>query len=281
MCVPISHRDSRDVSYEPDIVASFFDELGEGEWTRFDELRMGPANLDVHLHYLRRFVRPGDRVLDAGAGPGRFTIELARIGADVVVVDVSSGQLELNREKVAAAGLEERIQDRVVADITDLSLFADAQFDAAVCFGGPLSYVVDRADTAIDELLRVTRPGGHVLVSVMSLLGAAAHYVDVLLELVARDGAARTEEILRTGFLPQAPGYGHLPMRLFRWRELHELLSSRGEVVAGAAAGLLRPAAQPETAELRDILVRAELDLGAEPAAIDAGEHMLAVVRKP
>jgi hypothetical protein len=115
----------------------------------------------------------------------------------------------------------------------------------------------------------------------MSLVGAISHYTDVMLELVARDGAAKMEEIVRTGFLPAEPDYGHLPMRLFRWRELHELLSRHGEVVAGAAAGLLRPSERPTTPELRELLVRLELDLGAEPAAIDGGEHMLAVLRKP
>ena len=242
---------------------------------------MGAANFGVHAHYLRRFVRPGDRVLDIGAGPGRFTIELARLGAEVVVADVSPGQLELNREKVAAAGLEERVRERVVADVTDLSAFADQSFDGVVCYGGPLSYVAERADEAVTELARVVRSGGHVLVSAMSLVGAFAHYTDVVLELAARDGTEKLEEVVRTGFLPQEPDYGHLPMRLYRWGELHALLSRHGEVVAAAATGLLRPTEPPATPELAEFLVRVELELGAEAGAIDASEHMLAVLRKP
>jgi ubiquinone/menaquinone biosynthesis C-methylase UbiE len=269
------------VTYDPERAAAFYDDYGEQEWTRFDQIRMGPANLEVHRHYLRRFVRAGDHVLDVGAGPGRFTIELARLGALVVVADLSPGQLELNREKVAAAGVEASVVDRVVADVADLSAFADGQFDAVVCYGGPLSYVVDRADHAATELVRVVRSGGHVLVSAMSLVGAFSHYTDIVLELAARDGPAKLEEVARTGFLPEEPDYGHLPMRLFRWRELHELFSRHGEVVAGAAAGLLRPSEQLATPELGEFLARLELDLGAEAAAIDGGEHMLAVVRKP
>jgi SAM-dependent methyltransferase len=268
------------VSYDPQRTAAFYDAYGEEEWTRFDQPRMGLANFDVHASYLRRFVRPRDLVLDVGAGPGRFTIELAGIGAEIVVADVSPGQLELNREKVTAAGAEESVRDRVVADVTDLSAFPDDRFDAVVCYGGPLSYVVDSADVAAAELVRVVKPGGHALVSAMSLVGAVSHYTDLLVELVARDGADKMETIVRTGFLPEEPDYGHLPMRLFRWRELHELLSRHGEVVAGAAAGLLRLPEQPATPELRELLVRIELDLGAEPAAIDGGEHLLAVVRK-
>ena len=268
------------MSYDPERAASFYDEYGEREWTRFEDGRATRASLEVHLHYLRRFIHSGDRVLDAGAGPGRFTIELARLGAEVVVADLSPRQLALNRERVAAAGLEQQVRDWLVADIVDLSRFADASFDAAVCFGGPLSYVVERADEAAAELVRVTRPGGHVLVSVMSLVGAVTHYLEIVLELARRDGARVTDEIVRTGFLPGDGDYGHLGMRLYRWRQLEELLSPHGEVVAGAAAGLLKTDV-PDEPELRDLLVRLELELGAERGAIDGGEHMLAVLSKP
>jgi ubiquinone/menaquinone biosynthesis C-methylase UbiE len=269
------------MTYDPERAGAYYDEYGEQEWTRFEQARMGAANFGVHAHFLSRFVRPGDRVLDAGAGPGRFTIELARLGAEVVVADLSAGQLELNRQKTAEAGAEGSVVDRVIADVTDLSAFDDGQFDAAVCYGGPLSYVVDHADRAVAELVRVVRRGGHVLVSVMSLVGAFAHDTDGVLELAARDGTETLEEIVRTGFLPEAPDYGHLPLRLYRWPELRELLSRHGEVVAGAAAGLLQPTEQPATPELRDLLLRLELELGAGPAAIDGGEHLVGVLRKP
>jgi SAM-dependent methyltransferase len=267
-------------SYDPDRAAAFFDEYGEREWTRFEAGPNSRTSLEVHLHYLRRFIQPRDRVLDVGAGPGRFTIELAEIGAVVVVADISPGQLELNRKRVAAAGKEEQVANRVIADITDLAGFRAGEFDAVVCYGGPLSYVVDRAEGAVAELVRVTRPGGHVLVSVMSLVGAVWQYLDILLELAARDGVEPWDEIIRTGFLPEKDGYGHLPMHLYRWQELQDLLAPHGEVVAASAAGLLKTT-EPDDPELRNLLTRLELDLAAEPGAIAGGEHMLAVLRKP
>jgi hypothetical protein len=130
------------------------------------------------------------------------------------------------------------------------------------------------------ELVRVTRRDGYVLVSVMSLIGAITHYLDIVLDLVRRDGSEPMEEIVRTGFLPEKPDYGHLDMHLFRWRELEQLLSAHGEIVAAAAAGLLKPTAAVEP-ELQPLVTQLELDLGAESGAIDAGEHMLAVLRKP
>jgi SAM-dependent methyltransferase len=268
------------LDWDPERAAAFYDDYGESEWTRFEDGRTPAPSLDVHLEHLRRFVRAGDRVLDIGAGPGRFTIELARLGANITVADLSPGQLELNRERVAAAGLEERIFERSVADVLDLSRWEDASFDAAVCFGGPLSYVLDRVDEGLAELARVTKPGGHVLVSVMSLVGTVVHYLPILLDLVRRDGAQKNEEIVRTGLLPEDEGYGHLAMKLFRWSELEALLAPHGTIVAAAAAGLL-PTAEAEEPEVREFLSRVELELAGEPGAISCGQHMLAVVHRP
>lgn len=266
--------------YEREHAAAFFDEYGEREWTRFEDGRTPPQSIAVHLAQLRRFVKEGDRVLDVGAGPGRFTIELARLGADVVVADISPRQLELNRERLEEAGLEHRVHDRVLADVTDLSRFDDASFDAVLCFGGPLSYVVDRAEDGVAELLRVTRPEGHVLLSVMSLIGTVVHFAEALVDLARRDGPELSDEIVRSGLLPQGEGYGHLPMKLYRSSELELLLGRHGTIVAATAAGLL-PALFPEEPELRELIERIELELASEPGALSCGQHLLAVVRKP
>ena len=266
------------MTYDAARIAAFFDAYGEQEWTRFEDGRTPSTSLEVHREYLRRFVRAGDCVLDVGAGPGRFTLELARLGADVVVADLSPGQLELNRGRLVDAGLEDRIVDRVVADVTELTGFDDDSFDAVICFGGPVSYAHERSEDAVSELVRVTRRDGHVLLSVMSLIGTFTRYLDLVIDLIRRDGPGVLEQTLRDGLLPEGEGYGHLRMRMFRWSELQELLSRHGTVIAASAAGLL--AAEPPEPELRELLARVELELAAEPGAISGGEHILAVLRK-
>jgi SAM-dependent methyltransferase len=156
--------------YDPRRTAEYFDDYGDNEWKRFESGRTPEAGLDIHVRFLERFVRAGDRVLDAGAGPGRFTLELVRLGADAVALDVSAVQLELLRQRLPDV-------ETIVGDVTDLSRFADRSFDVTVCYGGPLSYVLDRADDALAELVRVTRSGGYVLVSVMSTIGAQTHFI--------------------------------------------------------------------------------------------------------
>ncbi len=251
-------------------------ERAEREWRRFEDGPTPFTSATTHTHYLRRFVRPGDRVLDAGCGPGRFAIELARIGARVVLADVSPVFLELSREKLAEAGVEDAVEDRVLADVADLAQFADGSFDAAVCYGGPISYVLDRGPKAVAELVRVTRPGGHLLLSVMCLVGPTVVYEDAVLDIAREHGIGEVERIVSSGLLREGAG-GHADLRMYRWRELRELLEPHGEIVAASATGMFH--ARPDEPELRALLERLELDLGAEEGALESGQHILAVVR--
>ena len=258
-------------AWDPARTAQYFDEYGEQEWTRFEDGRTPAPSLITHTRMLEGYVRPGDRVLDAGAGPGRFTVELLRLGAHVTALDISPGQLELLRARVPDV-------DAQVGDITDLSAFSDDAFDLTVCFGGPLSYVLDRAGLAVSELARVTRPGGHVLVSVMGLAGAVVHFAPIIVELARRDGPARSLEVARTGFLPEGEGYGHLAMRMYLWEELEALLAAHGEVVDGAAAGVL-PHLAVEEPEIRSLLEEFEQRLAYDPGSRSCGEHIIGVLR--
>ncbi|HZD86441.1 MAG TPA: class I SAM-dependent methyltransferase [Gaiellaceae bacterium] len=259
--------------WDPGRTAEYYDTFGENEWTRFEKGVTPPAGLDVHVRFLERFVRAGDRVLDAGSGPGRFSLELVRLGAEVVALDISPGQLGQLRARLPEI-------ETHVGDVTDLSRFAEGSFDVTVCYGGPLSYVLDRAEDALAELVRVTRPGGHVLVSVMSTIGTIVHYLAILFDLARRDGVEQQVEIVRTGFLPEAPDYGHLAMHLYRWSELETLLSRHGDVVAAAAAGLL-PDLRPEEPELQELVRRLEAELCEEPGALSCGQHIVAALRLP
>ncbi|HLY85634.1 MAG TPA: class I SAM-dependent methyltransferase [Gaiellaceae bacterium] len=257
--------------WNPSRAAEYFDGYGEREWERFENGTTPGASMTTHTRILEGYVRPGDRVLDAGAGPGRFTLELLRLGAHVTALDISPAQLELLRARVPDV-------EAMLGDITDLSRFPDDSFDVTVCFGGPLSYVLDRADNAVAELARVTKRGGHVLVSVMGFAGAVIHYASIIVDLARRDGTAKSHEIARTGFLPEGEGYGHLSMRMYLWDELEALLAPHGEVVAGAAAGVL-PHLEVEEPEIRALLAEFEERLAYDSGSRSCGEHIIAVLR--
>ncbi len=99
-------------------------------------------------------LRPGERVLDLGAGTGVSTEELSRSGAVAVGADLSLGML--------AAGRRSRPQVPLLAGDALALPFADATFDA-VTISFALRNVVD-PDAALREMARVTRPGGRLVV---------------------------------------------------------------------------------------------------------------------
>jgi SAM-dependent methyltransferase len=268
--------------YDAAHTRTFYDEYAALEWDRHDETWAARASVVVHRALLAELVRPGDLVLDAGAGPGRFTIELARLGARVHVGDLSPVQLRLNAERVAAAGYEDAVVARTELDICDLSVFADDQFDVVVCFGGPISYVMDRADDALAELCRVTRPGGHVLVSVMSRLGALRRFLPQALDEGRAFGPEHSDGILHHGDLARATNRGH-ECHLYRWSRLSALLARHGEIVQASSANFLT-AQHDETLdaasddEIEQVL-RWEVEVCREPGALDGGTHILAALR--
>lgn len=58
--------------FEREAIARVFDGYADAEWSRHETSPFARVSFHVHRHYLGRFVRPGDRVLEVGAGPGRF-----------------------------------------------------------------------------------------------------------------------------------------------------------------------------------------------------------------
>ncbi|MCW2814395.1 MAG: demethylmenaquinone methyltransferase [Nocardioides sp.] len=100
-------------------------------------------------------LQPGERVLDLAAGTATSSAALARTGADVVGCDFSLGMLRVGQQ-ASHEGVE-----LVAGDALRLP-FRDASFDAVtISFG--LRNTADR-DLALRELLRVTRPGGRLVV---------------------------------------------------------------------------------------------------------------------
>jgi SAM-dependent methyltransferase len=113
-------------------------------------------------------LRPGERVLDMGCGAGRHAFEMYKRGADVIAFDQDADELATVREWFAAMRDAGEVPAGAEADVKEgdaLSLpFADGEFDRVVA-AEVLEHIP--ADIqAIQELVRVLRPGGTLAVSV-------------------------------------------------------------------------------------------------------------------
>lgn len=267
--------------FDPAAIAAYFDAYGAREWDRLTESPTAEVGLHVHLHHLEAHLEPGMRVLEIGAGAGRFTMALAELGCRVLVADLSVGQLALNRSKAAELGFADAVEDWVELDICDMGALEAGAFDAVVCYGGPLSYVFDARERALDECLRVLRPQGLLLASVMSLWGAVHHFLPGVYRQPPEVNAA----ILRTGDLTPAIQPAH-HCHLYRADELSRFLARPGvEVLALSASHALSAAWGDELEVIRADpqrwaeLLRHEVEACQSPGLLDAGTHIVAVAR--
>lgn len=271
--------------YDPEAITRHFDDFGVQEWERLVRAPSDEVSLYIHTAYLEKYISRGQRVLEIGAGAGRFTQALARLDAQIVVADISSVQLELNKRFASELGFEPAVLERQQVDICDLSRFEPASFDCVVAYGGPFSYVLEKRDLALSECLRVLRPGGYLFLSVMSLWGSAhANLAGVLsIPSAYNQRITATGDLTPVTFPERKGGFMHM----FRANELKAWLERKDVVLTDlSASNCISLTWNEKLKEIRNDpdkwneLLRMELDACADDGCLNMGTHLIAVVKK-
>ena len=102
------------------------------------------------------------KIIEVGAGTGRYSVTLAKEGHDVTAVELIPHNLEILKSKLDGT---EKIK-AILGNALDLSAFSDAAFDITMLLG-PMYHLYNEEDKikALSEAVRVTKPGGHILVA--------------------------------------------------------------------------------------------------------------------
>nr|WP_084249581.1 demethylmenaquinone methyltransferase [Sinomonas atrocyanea] len=142
----------------PDEVATMFDEVAPRYDVMNDLLSLGQTRRWRKIVLDAVDASPGQRVLDLAAGTGTSSEPYADAGIDVVACDFSLGMLRVGKRRRPDI-------DFIAGDATNLP-FADGSFDAVtISFG--LRNVSDPRK-ALAEMLRVTKPGGRLVIAEFS-----------------------------------------------------------------------------------------------------------------
>ncbi|MCS7365828.1 MAG: class I SAM-dependent methyltransferase [archaeon GB-1867-035] len=130
----------------------------------------------ITLHYLKKYLDKyfpdGGKVLDCGCGSGHYSLALAEIGFDIVLVDLSFNLLKIARKRFLKRNLDNHAISFMVASSTNLNFLPDNFFDVVLCFG-PLYHLIEPTDRVktISEIRRVLRDNGLLFISAVSLFG--------------------------------------------------------------------------------------------------------------
>lgn len=264
-------------------VRDFYNQYAEREWERLDIDIYNRIIFIQHMDFVLENIKSGMSVLDAGCGAGRYSVEFAKMGCKVTLFDISDEQLKIAKAKINECQLNNSVSDYVQGDIADLSAFPDNTFDMVICYGAPLSYVLDERDTVISEFLRVLKKGGVVAASVNNKWG-------IFRDLIGRPYQDFfnnpdywfIDKVLTTGDLPKHEKVSQPARHFFQADELKHLFDNGGfKELLLAASPCIICGSRKQTNELCQdetaykTILDIEMKAYKNEALTDAGEFLL------
>jgi SAM-dependent methyltransferase len=129
-------------------------------WDKGDFTRIAATMRESGEALVQRLgVKPGMKVLDLGCGDGTTALPAAKLGADVLGVDIASNLVEAGNRRAREMGLKNcRFQE---GDATNLHELKDESFDLVVSIFGAM--FAPRPHDVARETVRVARRGGRIV----------------------------------------------------------------------------------------------------------------------
>jgi ubiquinone/menaquinone biosynthesis C-methylase UbiE len=274
------------------VVKEYYDEFAEIEWMR---LRSSPYRRLEHVvttHFLEKYLPKSGLVLDAGGGPGRYSIELAKKGYDVVLLDLSPKCLELARKQIKRAEVSDRVKRVVEGSIVNLNMFNNEQFDAVLCLG-PFSHLVEKEQKqkAATEITRVAKKEAPIFISVINLYGVFRtilqrlqdELLDPTHEEMFKSGVHRAHAIPHRG----GKGFARVDACFYHPAEIRSLFESKGvrTLEMATCEGLSSHLMGPTNKLYKDKKkwakwIEITLKTCTDPILLGMGEHFLYIGQK-
>lgn len=155
-----------------DEVRKYYDENVLREWTRIER---HPVEFEINMRYIKRYLKYGDKILDIGGGPGRYSLSLAEAGYDVTLLDLSQANIDLAAKKALESGLNLKT---LCADARTADTLIDEKFDIVLLMG-PLYHLPDEADRikAVNTAINLLKTGGMLFTAFISSSSMVLYYL--------------------------------------------------------------------------------------------------------
>ena len=143
-----------------DYLINFYNEYDEDG--RLENNRLGRVEYLTTRRYLDPLLNADCKIAEIGAGTGRYSVTLAKEGYDVTAVELVQHNLDILKSKLDGS---ENIKT-YLGNALDLNMLEDNTYDVTLLLG-PMYHLYFEEDkiTALKEAVRITKPGGHILVA--------------------------------------------------------------------------------------------------------------------
>lgn len=261
------------MTYKPEAVRKAYDEIAEKE-DKFEK-EFSLRN-QIPREFIKKYLQRSDNVLDAGGGSGINAIMMARGCKRVTLVDISPKILELAATNIQEAGLTEKI-NIMEGNIADFGQFREAEFSFVVCVGGTLSYLLEKGQQTIQELVRVAKRGATLIIGCDSKFGFVRWLFN---QSDAENQLESAIEVYDTNEYQAAEG---VFARLYTVNELTRLLEDAGcEIIEIASTPTLVDSWEQSSypKEKQRKLLDLELKFCCLPELLGMGHHLFCIARK-
>lgn len=266
-----------------DPIERYYDAQVDSEWERMDRHR---TEFALTMRTLKRYLPPPPcRLLDCGGGPGRYSIELAKLGYQVTLFDLSRANLDTARRKSNEAGVQLAGYEKGTA--VDLSRFEDKTFDAVLMLG-PLYHLLDVSDRkkAVQEASRVIKPGSPLFAAFICRYAGLRYVASEEAEKILQY-TKLIDSILEKGYMPPGDPTGQgFQAYVAHPNEIEPLLKGQTldvKEIIGVEGLVSQIDAVVNTleGEAWDAWVNLNEHVSRDPSLLGATEHILAVALKP
>ena len=150
-------------SDDADLVQEVYRRINED--SRLNKSQAAKVEFLTTVRYIEKYLTPGAKILDVGAGAGEYSLYFARKGYQVSALELADANIAVFRAKMA----NDDPVDLVQGNALDLSRYASDSFDVVLLFG-PLYHLHEEADKlrCIEEAKRVCKPDGKIFFAFIS-----------------------------------------------------------------------------------------------------------------
>lgn len=136
----------------------------------FDEAKRlstkaGKVEFITTVRYIEKYLKPGDKILDVGAGTGAYSIYFSRNGYEISALELADANVAVFRKRIMPGDCIDLVQGNAL----DLSRYPDKHFDIVLVLG-PLYHLERKEDKqrCIEEAKRVCKDGGKIFFAFIS-----------------------------------------------------------------------------------------------------------------